>query len=183
VEVSLESPSGALKFISDPRNRTVVRKMFKENPEYISQVRDLSKLSDALKKADVEKLSSLVLNERLDWLAEIFPGLDHNYTFSQLRDRISSNTMKAFRLATRMNQASTKAKVDAQIKDILLHPQGLAKLSKTAKEFNFKIENPFQLKKILNIIGETLPTYVYASSKPTLLREENITQPEQQQIQ
>ena len=183
VEVALESSSGALKFISNPRNRTVVRKMFKDNPEYISQVRDLSKLSDALNKSSVEDLSSLVLNERLDWLAEIFPGLDHNYTFSQLRDRISSNTMKAFRLATRMNQASTKAKVDAQIKDILLHPQGLAKLSKTAKEFNFKIENPFQLKKILNIIGETLPTYVYASSKPTLLREENITQPEQQQIQ
>jgi len=180
VEVSLESSGGAYKFITDPRHATTVRKVFKDNPEYVSQVKDLAKLSDAINKADVSTLSSLVLNERLDWLAAIMPGVDGNYAFSQLRDRISSDTMKAFRIMSRMNQAQTKAKVDAQIKEILLNPEGLAKLSKAAKTFDFKIDNPLKWKKIMNIISETLPTYVYTASKPALTREE---EPTQQQIQ
>ena len=175
VEVAMEAPKGAYKFITDPRNSVVVRKMFKDNPEYVSQVKDLAKLGDAINKADVERLSSLVLNERMDWLAAIIPGLDANYTFSQLRDRISNNTMKAFRIMTRINQAKTKAKVDEQIKDILLNPEGLAKLSKASKTFNFKIDNPFKWKKIMNIISETLPSYIYAASKPALIRQEEQT--------
>jgi len=175
VEVSLEAPKGAYKFITDPRNRVAVRKMFKDNPEYISQVKDLSKLGDAINKADVERLSSLVLNERLDWLAELLPGLDTNYTFSQMRDRISSKSMKVFRIMTRINQGRMKIKVDEQIKDILLNPQGLSKLSKAARAFDFKIDNPLKWKKISNIISETLPSYIYASSKPVLLNEEEAT--------
>ena len=176
VEVALESSGGAYKFITDPNNKVVIRKMFKDNPEYISQVRDLSKLSDAINKADVEKLSSIVLNERLDWLAAIMPGVDGNYAFSQLRDRISSDAMKAFRIMTRMNQAKTKAKVDEQLKEILLNPQGLAKLSNASKTFDFKIDNPFKWKKIMNIIEETLPSYIYAASKPALITEEEKTE-------
>ena len=175
VEVALESSGGAYKFITDPRKATTVRKMFKDNPEYISQVRDLSKLSDAINKADVTKLSSLVLNERLDWLAAIMPGVDGNYAFSQLRDRISSDAMKAFRIMSRMNQAKTKAKVDNQIKEILLNPKGLSDLSRAGRAFDFKIDNPLKWKKIMNIISETLPSYIYASTKPALIREEDQT--------
>ena len=175
VETVITSKDGAYKFITSKTNETVVRKIFKDNPEYISQVKDMAKLGDAINKADVERLSSLVLNERLDWLATIMPGVDGNYAFSQLRDRISSDAMKAFRIMSRMNQAKTKAKVDDQIKEILLHPEGLAKLSKAAKTFDFKIDNPFKFKKIMNIIAETLPTYIYTSTKPAIIREEETT--------
>jgi hypothetical protein len=92
-----------------------------------------------------------------------------------MRDRISSKSMKVFRIMTRINQGRMKIKVDEQIKDILLNPQGLSKLSKAARAFDFKIDNPLKWKKISNIISETLPSYIYASSKPALLNEEEAT--------
>jgi hypothetical protein len=172
VQIALDTPDGALKFMLNPRNKDVIDKLFKDNPKYISHIKDLSKMGDALKKTDVEKLTSIVHQGEYDVVGSILPGLDTNYAASQLRDRISSTGMKAIRILSRINQAGAKQKVDAQIKELLMSPDGLAKLSRTAHTFDFKINNPFTFKQIKKILGESLPAYVYSASKPTLMRQE-----------
>ena len=100
------------------------------------------------------------------------PGLDTNYVYSQARDKVSSNAMKAFRLFTRFNQEGAKTKIDNQIKEILLDPKGLKKLAKQSAEFDFRIDNPFKIKKLLDTLGEIVPLYMYESGLTATVRQQ-----------
>ncbi len=172
LNLAFDTPSGALKFLTNPKNKKVVSKVFEDNKTYISNVKDLSKMSDALNKADVGRLSSIVTKEDMDIISNVIPGLDVNYASSTFRDRISSPVMKATRILSRINQEATRQKVDKQIIELLQDPKGVEKLAAMGRSMDFKIDNPLALKKISKLLGDTLPAFIYSSSKAPLVAEE-----------
>jgi hypothetical protein len=171
VDHTFHAKDGAVNFMTDPSQKAVIEKLFADNPTYINDVKALSKLSDSLKLAQIPK-SMPLKEEKFDILGKALPGIDTNYAYSQARDRISSNAMKAFRLFTRFNQEGAKTKIDNQIKEILLDPKGLKKLATQSAEFDFRIDNPFKLKKLLNTLGEIVPLYMYESGLTGTVRQQ-----------
>lgn len=170
-----DRPEGAIKYLTNPKNKSIVSKVFENNKTYISDVKDLSKISDALKTADVGRLSSIVTKADLDVINTLVPGLDFNYASSTFRDRIASPVMKATRILSRIQQEATRQKVDSMIIELLLDPKGVHKLSQIGKTFNFKLDNPLALKSLKKTLGETLPSFIYSNSKDPLVKEEKET--------
>lgn len=171
VDHTFNAAKGAVNFITDPSQKAVIQKLFADNPTYIDDVKALSKLSDALDLAQIPK-SMPLKQESFDILGRVLPGLDTNYVYSQARDKVSSNAMKAFRLFTRFNQEGAKTKIDNQIKEILLDPKGLKKLANQSAEFDFRIDNPFKMKKLLDTLGEIVPLYMYESGLTGTVRQQ-----------
>jgi hypothetical protein len=178
VDIARNSPDGGIAFLTNPRNKRAVENVFGSG--YQSAVRDLLKLSDAVNKADVNKLSAVITQQDLDLFGKYagdigFPGLDIPYVTSTIRDRISSNVQKAVRILTRVSTARTRQETDQAIFDLLMDPQGLKKLQAVGKEFDFKIDNPLALKKIQNTIAEAVPMYMYGAVKATTFAPEEGT--------
>lgn len=167
------SSQGAVAFLTSAKNKAIVDKIF--GPKYADQVKQLAKLSDTLKIADVRSVPGLVTREELDMLARIAPGLDVPYIASTLRDRISSNTQKVIRILSRFQVQKGKTATDEAIEDLLLDPAGIAKLEKVLKEtkaFDFTIKKPTDIKTIVGTFTELLPSYFYTSAKVGLQEEE-----------
>ena len=167
------STQGAVAFLTSARNKAVVDKVF--GPKYADHVKQLAKLSDAVKLADVGNVTSLVTREELDMMARIAPGLDVPYIASTIRDRISSNTQKVIRILSRFQVKKGKDAADKAIEELLLDPEGMAKLSKLVKEtqkFDFSIEKPTNIRKFVATFTELLPTYFYTSGKVGLQEEQ-----------
>lgn len=153
----------AFEFLTAPENRKIVKEVF--GAQYADDLAKLGKLSDSVKKANVGQYSSNVQNTELDALSKLFPGLDVNYVSSQIRDRIASNTMKAIRILSRINQAKMGEVTDQKIMDLLLDPKAVGDLANIGKTFDFKINNPLKFKDVVGRVSETLPFYSYASGK------------------
>lgn len=167
------SKEGAVSFLTKERNKAVVDKVF--GPQYANHVKQLAKLSDAIKIADVGNVTGLVTREELDMLARVAPGLDVPYLASTIRDRISSNTQKVIRILSRFQVKKGKDATDKAIEDLLLDPEGMAKLSKLVKEtekFDFSIEKPTDIRKLIGTFTEILPIYFYTSAKVGLQEEQ-----------
>jgi hypothetical protein len=165
VDIARNSPKGAFKFITDPKNKTVVDKLFGSG--YRNALLDIGKLSDAVSKADVSALSSVVLREEMDVLSRVAPGLDVPYVASQLRDRISSAAQKAIRILSRVQVASAREATDRAIIDLLMDPDGVKKLANVANELDFTIKRPTDFKKVIGAVGEIMPLAVYTSATAT----------------
>jgi hypothetical protein len=178
LNIARENPDGGMKFLTDPRNKRVIENVFGSG--YQSTVRDLVKLSDAVNRADVGKLSSIVTQRDLDAVGQLagkmgYPGLDLPYVTSTLRDRISSVPQKVVRILTRVQTAKTREETDEAIFDLLMNPQGLKALQKVGKEFNFKIDNPLAMKKITENIANTAPMYAYGALKASVVPPQDAT--------
>lgn len=182
INTARDFPNGGLAFLSDPRNKRVIDGVFGSG--YQNSIKDLIKLSDAVKNSDVTRLSSVVTQADLDtfgkYAADIgFPGLDIPYVTSTIRDRISSPIQKAVRILTRVNTAKMKEDTDEAIFNLLFDKDGLSKLRAVSKEFDFKINNPVTFQKVTNKIKDILPLYTYGAVKAATLPEEQGQIPEQ----
>jgi hypothetical protein len=167
------STQGAVAFLTSAKNKAIVDKVF--GPKYADQVKKLAKLSDSLKIADVRAVPGVVTREELDILARVAPGLDVPYIASTVRDRISSNTQKVIRILSRFQVKKGKTETDKAIEELLLDPEGMAKLDKVLKEtkaFDFSIQKPTDIKRIVGTFTEILPSYFYTSAKVGLQEEE-----------
>lgn len=163
VEKARNSTDGGVGFLTNPKNARVINQIFGSG--YQSSVKDLLKISDALNKADINKIGTVVTRSDLDALAKIVPGLDIPYVTSTLRDRISSSVQKSVRLLSRMQTAKLKTATDDALSELLLDPQGLKKLQSVSNTFDFKLQNPTSIKKIADTISSVLPRYVYGAAK------------------
>lgn len=162
VDVARNSPNGAVDFLTNPRNKLAVEKVFGKT--YINDVIDLAKLSDQLSKADLSRISTNVTQKDLDPLAQIQPGLDIPYVTSTLRDKISSAVQKGVRIISRINTARAAEKTDDAIFQLLVDPDGVHKVRNAAKGMSFKIENPANMKKVLDALGDAIPRSIYGGT-------------------
>lgn len=172
VNKARDFPDGGLKFLSDPKNAKVINQMFGKG--YQASVRDLIKLSDAVRKANVDDISAVLMRAELDLvnkkLTELgIPGLDAPFITSTFRDRIASIPQKIVRLATRVNTAQLKDATDKAIGDLLLDKDGLDKLSNIAKTMDFKINNPTNFRKIKDSFSSIAPRYIYGGTKEAIM--------------
>lgn len=175
INTARDFPDGGLSFLSNPRNKRVIDGVFGSG--YQSAVKDLVKLSDAVNRSDVGKLSAVITQADLDTFGKYaanlgFPGLDIPYVTSTIRDRISSPIQKAVRVITKVNTAKTREDTDQAIFDLLFDKDGLKKLQQVSKEFDLIIQNPVTLKKITDKIQDVIPLYTYGAVKAATIPSE-----------
>lgn len=163
VNTARNNPDGGVSFITDPKNARVINDVFGSG--YTSAVKDVLRLSDAVNKADIGRISATIERAELDALAKVVPGLDIPFVTSTFRDRIASLPQKIVRLATRVNTAQLGDATDKAIADLLLDPQGVKALQKTAKEIDFNLTNPLSIKKYADRVKSLLPQYFYVGVK------------------
>jgi hypothetical protein len=163
INTSRSNPDGGISFITNPKNAKVINEMFGSG--YASAVKDVLKLSDAVNKADIGRISATIERSELDALGKIVPGLDIPFVTSTLRDRIASVPQKVVRLATRVNTAQLGDATDKAIADLLLDPQGVKALQKTAREIDFNVNNPLSIQKYTERLKSLLPQYFYVGVK------------------
>jgi hypothetical protein len=173
VDIARSNPDGAVAFITSPKNARVINELFGSG--YSSAVKDIAKLSDAVNKADIGQLSATITTAELDALAKVVPGLDIPFVTSTLRDRIASLPQKIVRLATRVNTAQLGDATDKAIADLLLDPNGVKALQKTAKEIDFSLQNPVSVKKFTERLKTLLPQYFYVGTKEATLQQPEAT--------
>jgi hypothetical protein len=166
VDIARNNPDGGISFLTDPRNKKTIEGIF--GTGYQSAVKDLVKLSDALVKADVTKLTPVITTTQLDPVGKQVPGLDIPYIISQIRDRIASTVQKMVRIGSRIGTASLKTSTDKQIADLLADPNGLEKL-RNAVGKDFSLTNPISIKKAYGVLEELMPLYLYGAAKEGLL--------------
>lgn len=172
VNKARDFPDGGLKFLSDPKNAKVINQMFGKG--YQASVRDLIKMSDAIRKANVDDISAVLMRAELDLvnrkLTDLgIPGLDAPYITSTIRDRIASIPQKIVRLATRVNTAQLKDATDKAIGELLLDKDGLEKLVNVARTMDFKINNPVSFRKIKDSFSSIAPRYIYGGAKEAIM--------------
>ena len=173
-----ENPDGGIAFLNDVKNKEVVEFLFGKGTQkgmegfnyntYKQAVNDLLKLSDAVKKADVAKISIQVNQKDLDafgrFLQEMgLPGLDTPYIASTLRDRISSTFQKGVRLLSRVNQSRVADETEQQLMKLLLDPQGLKKLQNMTKEIDLNFKNPASVRRFVDTMTDIFPRYMFAT--------------------
>jgi hypothetical protein len=169
VEKARNSTDGGVGFLTNPKNKVVIDKVF--GAGYQSDVKDVLAMSDALQNADISKITATIRTGDLDVLGKIVPGLDVPYVTSTLRDRISSNFQKAVRLISRAKTAQLKTDTDDALKQLLLDREGLKKLAAIKNTMDFKLQNPASLKQVVDALDSTLPRYMYGIVKESTLPE------------
>lgn len=166
IEKARNSVDGGVGFLTSPKNKAVIDKVF--GAGYQKEIKDLMILSDALNKADLSKVSSVVDQKNLDVLQQYAPGLDIPYVASTLRDRISSTTQKAVRLISRAKSAQLKTDTDLALKELMGDRQGLKKLQAIKNTMDFKLTSPTSLKQIGDTVANVVPRYMYGGVKETI---------------
>jgi hypothetical protein len=175
IDIARSNADGGIAFITNPKNARVVNEAF--GPGYTPAVKDLLKMSDALKRADIDRLTAGVQKGELDALASTLdrlgiPGLDAPFVFSTARDRIASIPQKAVRLLTRVNTAKIQDETDKAITNLLLDKNGIQELQKVSKEINFNVQNPVSFQKYVDRLKNLLPQYFYVGVKQSTFPEE-----------
>ena len=176
VEKARNSTDGGIGFLTNPKNAAVIDKVFGKG--YQQELKDLMVISDALKGADVSKISAVIDQQNLDVLAKIVPGLDVPYVTSTLRDRISSNFQKGVRLLSRAKTSQLKTDTDEALKQLLLDRDGLKKLQAIKNTMDFKLRSPTSMKKVSDTISSIVPRYAYGAVKEQVLPEAQNPPPE-----
>lgn len=163
IEKARNSVDGGVAFLTSPKNKVTIDKIFGKG--YQQEIKDLMILSDALNKADLSKISTVVDQKNLDVLAQYAPGLDIPYVASQLRDRIASTAQKAVRIISRAKSAQLKTDTDLALKELMGDRQGLKKLQAVKNTMDFKLRSPTSMKEIVDTISNVVPRYMYGGVK------------------
>jgi hypothetical protein len=169
VEKARNSTDGGIGFLTSPKNKAVIDKVFGKG--YQQEVKDILTMSDALQKADISKVTAAIKTGDTDILGQIVPGLDVPYVASTLRDRISSKFQKAVRLISRAKTAQLRTDTDEAIKQLLLDRNGMQKLQAIKNTMDFRLQNPASLKQVVDALDSTLPRYMYGIVKESTLPE------------
>ena len=177
VEKARNSTDGGVGFLTNPKNKAVIDKVF--DAGYQSDVKDVLAMSDALQKADISKITATIRTADLDVLGKIVPGLDVPYVTSTLRDKISSHFQKAVRLISRAKTAQLRTDTDDALKQLLLDREGLKKLAAIKNTMDFKLQNPASIKQVVDALDSVIPRYMYGAVKETAMPEAAPQEPAQ----
>ena len=171
-DIGKKEKDGAMKFLLDPGNEKMLNTIF--DKEQINVFKNLSKLSDSLKKINIGSLNAKAVAESVDPIQKILPGVTTQYGASQIRDRVSSVGMKIIRVVTHINQTKLQSKYDQAVIDLLLHPD-IKNLNVWGKKHEWKLTSK-TFESFKNIIAEMIPTYAHAAIETPVLnafQEEN----------
>lgn len=177
VEKARNSTDGGIGFLTSPKNKAVIDKVFGKG--YQQEVKDVLTMSDALQKADISKITSAIKTGDTDILGQIVPGLDVPFVTSTLRDKISSGFQKGVRLLSRAKTAQLRTDTDEAFKQLLMDRNGLQKLQAIKNTMDFKLQNPASLKQVVDALDSTLPRYMYGIVKESTLPEAAPQEPQQ----
>jgi hypothetical protein len=177
VEKARNSTDGGIGFLTSPKNKAVIEKVFGKG--YQEEVKDILTMSDALQKADTSKITAAIKTSDLDVLGQIVPGLDVPFVTSTLRDKISSHFQKAVRLLSRAKTAQLRTDTDEAIKQLLLDRDGMRKVLAAKNTLDFKLQNPASIKQVVDALDSTLPRYMYGIVKESTLPEAAPQEPQQ----
>jgi len=160
--------NGGMKYLIDPANEKMVNTLF--NEKQIETFKNLSTLSDSLKKIDIVDLNNKSVSNQVDPIAKILPGVTTQYGAAQIRDRVSSVGMKVIRILTHINQATLQKRLDKGVQDLLLH-KDIEKLNQWGQTYNWKQITPEGFNTLRNIIAEMIPNYIHGSAEGFALQE------------
>jgi len=177
VEKARNSTDGGIGFLTSPKNKAVIEKVFGKG--YQEEVKDILTMSDALQKADTSKITAAIKTSDLDVLGQLVPGLDVPFVASTLRDKISSHFQKAVRLLSRAKTAQLRTDTDEAIKQLLMDRDGMRKIREAKNTMDFKLQNPASLKQVVDALDSTLPRYMYGIVKEATLPEAAPQEPQQ----
>lgn len=171
-EIGKKTDNGAMKFLLDPSNDKMLNTIF--DKDQINVFKNLSKLSDNLKKIDIVDLNARTVAQSVDPIQKILPGVTTQYLAAQIRDRVSSIGMKTIRVVTHINQSKLQSRLDQSVQELLLHPD-IKKLNVWGKKTQWKLTSK-TLESFKNIIAEMIPTYIHGAVETPVLnafQEEN----------
>ena len=160
---------GAYEFMMNPRNKKVLNDIMGKG--YTKDLKDFAKVIDAMHGIDVKKLGATINKAELDVIGKAAPGLDTKYVSSQWRDRISSPIMKLTRLVSKMMDYKTSKGMDKSVYELPTDRDGMKKVNEMVAKMDYKIDTPIKLEKIIGLIKETLPVYMYTGVKTTVSHE------------
>ena len=163
VDLLQHQPGGAYEFLINPRNAKTINSIMGKN--YTKDLKDFAKVIDAMDGIDTKKLGATLQKTEIDPLSQVVPGVDIKYASSQYRDRISSITMKVTRIISKMVDFRNKKQMDKAVFELLTDVDGMKKVSEAVANMDFKIKNPADVRKIVGLISEILPVYMYSSVK------------------
>jgi len=167
---AIKRPEGMRAYLEDVANKHLLTKLF--GTQRLGYMKKFAKLSDAVERLDIDKISQKVAEAQYDAVAQVVPGLNIPYITSQIRDKIASLIQKGVRLFTRVQEAVAKEKIqEAQI-DILTNPDSLENAMRAADIYNLGITNPMDAEKFIRSFAEAAPLYFYAATKANLPQEE-----------
>ena len=169
VEKARNSTDGGVGFLTSPKNKAVIDKVFGKG--YQQEVKDVLTMSDALQKADTSKITAAIKTGDTDILGQLVPGLDVPFVTSTLRDKISSGFQKGVRLLSRAKTAQLRTDTDEAFKQLLMDRNGMQKLQAIKNTMDFKLQNPASLKQVVDALDSTLPRYMYGIVKESTLPE------------
>jgi hypothetical protein len=168
-EQSKKTKDGAMQYMLDPANAKMMESVF--DKKHMETFRNLSRLSDQIKKIDIVALNNATTQNMVDPVAKIIPGVTTQYGASQIRDRVSSIGMKVIRILTHINEAKLAGKQAKGIQELLLH-KDITKLNVWGETYNWKFTEK-TMPTLVKIIEELIPNYIHASVETTILAEMN----------
>ena len=166
VETLKTQPMGAYHWLGDKANAKIINDIMGKG--YTQDLKDFAKVIDAMHGIDVSKLGATINAQELDPVGKIAKGLDAKYVSSQIRDRISSITMKMTRLGSRMLDFKTKQNMDRSVFELLVDRDGMKKINNSVAKMDFNIDTPLKMKEITGLIKEILPVYMYTGLKTSV---------------
>ncbi len=163
---------GAFEFMMAEENRKLLNDVMGNG--YTQDLKDFARVIDAMKGIDVNKLGATINKAELDVIGKAAPGLDSKYVSSQWRDRISSPIMKLTRLVSKMMDYKTSKGMDKSVYELLTDREGMKKVNEMVAKMDYKIDTPVKLEKIIGLIKETLPVYMYTGLKTSVSHEAEV---------
>jgi len=160
VEKAMSNSKGGVDFLLNKDNKAALDAILGKG--YQSNLMKVLKLSDAVNKIDIKKMSlSVDLEKNLDPLNKIFPGLDVQGTIATFRRPIVSMPQKGVILYSKISQAKATNVFDTKIFDILTDPNAVKQLASITDDLDLTFKNPLTLRKALTSIVDTIPARAY----------------------
>lgn len=166
IEIAMSSPEGMVNYLTNPKRAYQIDQLF--GTQYRGLVMDMGRMHDALQRADVSKVTDSLSKADLE---RAVAGLKPSTTISVLRDRITSFTQKIAILASRAATAKIeKSDKDAMI-ELLIDPKGLERLA-GKKKAGVDLKNPINVAKMYRQYIDALPVMFYTPAKQEMYRQE-----------
>lgn len=156
VTKAMKSNKTMNEFINE--NQNVFNSWFGKT--YVKDIQAIADASDILRGVNVNNMRFATDFRQSDALSER-TGVSFTQLQSVLRDRITNAGTKAAILGSKMSVASSSAKRDAQLMDLLLNPSALAELRQKVEANKFKATTPELVAQLANITNRAVSKGVY----------------------
>ena len=181
IDLADNNPSGFINYLMDPKNKDALDQIF--GSAFQPALRKVGLLADKVSQADISKVGMSVGAEKLDVLEKQVKGASVPGVMSVMRDRIMSLPQKVAVIMSRINAAKLSGKTDEAIKELLLDPNGVQKLSKVAADIDFSVDAAGRVKKLASAVADVMPRAFYTSGKTALAAEERELRAKERQRQ